>query len=56
MPHLYMMISDKDPALGGHLEHGCKTLYLAEIVITEYLDLSVRRVPDQRNINRLTSL
>ena len=56
MPHLHMMISDKDTALGGHLEHGCKTLYLAEIVITEYLDLSVRRVPDQRNINKLTSL
>ena len=55
-PHLHMMISDKDAALGGHLEHGCKTLYLAEIVITEYLDLSVRRVPDEKSINKLTGI
>lgn len=54
-PHLHMMISDRDAALGGHLEHGCKTLYLAEIVITEYPDLSLKRVPDERGINKLTS-
>lgn len=54
VPHLHMMISTKDAALGGHLEHGCKTLYLAELVITEYTDLSLHRVPDERNIRKLT--
>lgn len=54
-PHLHMMISDRNMALGGHLEHGCKTLYLAEIVITEYQDFALRRIPDENSINKLTT-
>jgi hypothetical protein len=53
MPHLHMMISDRNGALGGHLEHGCRTLYLCEIVIMEYLDIDVQRMMDKKQINKL---
>lgn len=52
-PHLHTTISTKDAALGGHLEHGCRTLYLCELVIVEYLDLELHRQPDEKNINKL---
>jgi len=47
------MISDRNGALGGHLEHGCRTLYLCEIVIMEYLDIDVQRMMDKKQINKL---
>ena len=33
MPHLHMVFSSPEKTYSGHLEHGCKTLYLCEIVI-----------------------
>ena len=36
-PHIHMTLSDpKRGALGGHLENGCRVLYLAEITIVKY--------------------
>src|SRR5512144_549138 len=34
-PHLHMVVSDHQRAYSGHLEPGCRVLYLAEIVIAE---------------------
>jgi len=53
VPHLHMVISDTEKAYAGHLEEGCRVLYLAEIVIQELLDLNVHRVRDDKNILKL---
>jgi predicted DNA-binding protein with PD1-like motif len=35
IPHLHMTVSDHQYAYAGHLEYGCRILYLWGIVITE---------------------
>jgi predicted DNA-binding protein with PD1-like motif len=36
-PHLHITLSSPDKgAFGGHLENGCRVLYLAEVTITQY--------------------
>ena len=34
-PHLHIVFSDNKGTYSGHLEHGCRTLYLCELVIDE---------------------
>ena len=53
-PHLHVVVSDSEKAYAGHLEEGCRTLYLAEIVIIELKDLNLRRERNQKNIITLT--
>jgi len=55
-PHLHAIVSDTEKAYAGHLEKGCRTLYLAEIVIIELKGLNLTRVPDEQNILRLKSM
>ena len=51
-PHLHMVFSDSEGTYSGHVEHGCRTLYLCEIVIEDLgIDL-VRRI-DEKNISVL---
>lgn len=51
-PHLHMVFSDSKGTYSGHVEHGCRTLYLCEIVIEDLgIDL-VRRI-DEKNISVL---
>ncbi|MEM1990722.1 MAG: DNA-binding protein [Candidatus Bathyarchaeia archaeon] len=54
-PHLHAIVSDQEFAYAGHLEEGCRTLYLAEIAIIEIMDANLTRVPDKNNILRLKS-
>ena len=54
-PHLHIIVSDSEKAYAGHLEEGCRVLYLAEIVIIEIKDLNLKRIRDERQIRRLTS-
>ncbi|MEM1569517.1 MAG: DNA-binding protein [Candidatus Bathyarchaeia archaeon] len=54
-PHLHAVVSDSEKAYAGHLEEGCRTLYLAEIAILEVKDLDLTRVRDERNILKLES-
>ena len=35
VPHLHMVVADHERAYAGHLEEGCRVLYLAEIVMVE---------------------
>lgn len=35
-PHLHMTLSMESNAFGGHLEHGCKVLYRAEVTIAKF--------------------
>lgn len=52
-PHIHMMVSDQRSAVGGHLEPGCRVLYLAEVVIWEFTGLPLTRVPGVEDILKL---
>ena len=53
-PHLHVVVSDSEKAYAGHLEEGCRTLYLAEIVIIELGGLNLKRERNQKNIVTIT--
>lgn len=53
VPHIHMMVSDDTTAVGGHLEPACRVLYLAEVVIREFSDLELTRVPNDQDILKL---
>lgn len=52
-PHLHMVVADNEHAYAGHLEPGCRVLYLAEIVIVELDQANLKRVRNERGINEL---
>lgn len=54
-PHLHTVFSDLHNTYCGHLEHGCKTLYLCEIVIELLENISLIRVQDEKGIFKLNS-
>ena len=49
-PHLHMVVSDHKTAFSGHLEPGCRILYLGEIVIAELEGFDFARQRNARNI------
>lgn len=53
VPHIHMVVSDKNAAYSGHCEPGCVVLYLCEIVIAEIPDGNFRRIKDQHGVNQL---
>jgi predicted DNA-binding protein with PD1-like motif len=53
LPHLHMVISDKDKAVAGHLEPGCSILYLGEVVVQEVLGQSLKRKKNANNVPEL---
>jgi len=55
-PHLHVVVSDPEKAYAGHLEEGCRVLYLAELAIIEVKGLNLKRVRDEKQIQRLTSI
>ena len=42
-PHLHMVFSDLEKTYSGHLEPGCRILYLAEVVIQEFPEVNFYR-------------
>ncbi|HEY5586157.1 MAG TPA: PPC domain-containing DNA-binding protein [Ruminiclostridium sp.] len=56
VPHLHMVVSDDEKAYSGHLEPGCRCLYLSEIVIQEIDELCLIRKRNDRGINILHSI
>jgi predicted DNA-binding protein with PD1-like motif len=52
-PHIHMNVSTKDAAVGGHLEPGCRVLYLAEVVVFEFVGLALKRLPNDKDILKL---
>ncbi len=54
-PHLHVTVSCKhEGTWAGHLEPGCKVLYLAEIVILKFNDLEMtRRLDEEREVRLL---
>lgn len=53
VPHIHATVSDKQSAVSGHLEPGCRVLYLCEIVILELDGLHLRRQPNSHGIPTL---
>lgn len=53
LPHLHMVFSNPDKTFSGHLEHGCKTLYLCEIVIEVFEKIQLYREKNHRGILEL---
>lgn len=53
VPHLHTVISDHEKAYAGHLEPGCRILYLGEVVIMELKDMNLFRVKSEKGINEL---
>lgn len=45
--HIHAVVSDKGRAVGGHLEPGCRVVYLAEIVIYEHSEMKLTRKPTE---------
>lgn len=52
-PHLHISVSDTSHAVGGHLEEGCKVLYLVEMVIVSYEGTALTRRPNEHGTNML---
>lgn len=53
VPHLHTVISDGTNTWGGHLERGCKTLYLCEIVLEAIPNMRLKRIQNSKKINEL---
>ena len=52
-PHLHTVVSDNERTWAGHLEPGCRVLYLAEIVIQETPGFGLIRKPDAKGTKHL---
>lgn len=53
--HLHCVVSDNEKAYAGHLEEGCRILYLGEVVIMEADDLHLVRMPNEKGISLLSA-
>jgi hypothetical protein len=53
-PHIHITLSSPEKgAFGGHLENGCRVLYLAEVTILKYSGQPLTRTLDQNGISML---
>jgi predicted DNA-binding protein with PD1-like motif len=51
VPHLHLVFSDLDECVAGHLENGCVTQYLMEIVIIELIGADLARAADEFGVS-----
>jgi len=54
-PHFHMTLSSQKGAFGGHLEKGCKVLYLSEMTIAKFSGPPLQRKPDAQGVGKLQS-
>ncbi len=53
-PHIHMTLSAPNkPAFGGHLENGCRILYLGELTVFKYGGPALTRKPNPNGISLL---
>ena len=55
-PHLHTVVSDHKVAFSGHVEPGCRILYLGEVVIAEIEGVAFKRVRSEKGINELQNM
>ena len=53
VPHFHAIVSDLDRTYSGHLEDGCRVLYLFEAVILEVGGIELTRRLDAHGISKL---
>ena len=53
IPHLHMVVSDVEYAYSGHVEPGCRILYLGELLIMEFEAEGLERVRNAKGVNEL---
>jgi hypothetical protein len=49
-PHIHITLSSPEGAFGGHLENGCRVLYLAEITILQFRGPALTRANNQNGV------
>lgn len=49
-PHIHGVVGNKDKTWAGHLMDGCRILYLGEVIIQEFLGVSLIRRPNKNNV------
>jgi len=54
VPHLHAVVSDTQSTWAGHVEPGCRILYLGELALLEIDAPGLRRIANARGINELT--
>ena len=53
-PHIHITLSAPDKgAFGGHLEKGCRILYLGEVTLIRYTGPSLTRRPNENGVSLL---
>jgi predicted DNA-binding protein with PD1-like motif len=53
-PHIHITLSAPDKgAFGGHLEKGCRILYLGEVTIVKYSGPALTRKPNEQGVSLL---
>ena len=53
-PHIHITLSSSEKgAFGGHLENGCRVLYLAEVIIYKYAGPPLTRISNENGISML---
>ncbi len=53
VPHIHATVSDKQSAVSGHMEPGCRVLYLCEVAVLEFVGMDLTRVPDDKNVPQI---
>lgn len=56
VPHLHAVIANTKQAFAGHLEEGCRVLYLTEIVVVSFPGLSLGRVLNEKEILKIVEV
>ena len=54
--HLHMVVSNHRVAYSGHVEPGCRVLYVCEVVIQEIEDINIGRRRNEHGANVLCKL
>jgi predicted DNA-binding protein with PD1-like motif len=56
LPHLHISLATAGKAaFGGHLEKGCKILYLGEVTLVKYSGEALTRKPNENGVGLLTT-
>jgi predicted DNA-binding protein with PD1-like motif len=53
VPHIHTTVSDKQSAVSGHMEPGCRVLYLCEVVVLEFVGMDLTRVPNHKDVLKI---
>lgn len=53
VPHIHTTVSDKQSAVSGHMEPGCRVLYLCEIAVLEFPEMGLTRIPNHKGVLKI---